>query len=87
MESLEQRVERIEARNAAVEGDKAWEVSNARKILIAVFTFFIIGFYLQAVGVHEAWTHALVGTLGFMVSTLSMPFFRRAWVRYIWKRK
>ena len=81
MDTLEQRVEKIEARNAKVEADKAWEGSLTRKTLIVVFTYVIIGLYLEAIEVAQPWINAIVPTVGFTLSTLTMPFFKKLWVR------
>lgn len=80
--TLEQRVEDIEKRNANVEADKAWETSTTRKCLLALCTYVAIGLYLWAIGVSSPWIHAIVPALGFMISTLTMPFFKERWIRY-----
>ena len=40
--SLEERVAKIEARNAKVEADKAWETSWVRRFSIALLTYGVI---------------------------------------------
>ena len=84
MEDLEQRVRRIEERNVRVGVDKAWETSWTRRALLALFTYLAIGFYLQAIGISKPWINAIVPAVGFMISTLTMPFFKNLWLR---KRK
>ena len=42
IQSLEQKLNKITERNQRVEGDKAWEISWARKLLIFVLTYFIM---------------------------------------------
>lgn len=82
METLEERVKKIEERNARVQADKAWEGSVTRKVLVAVFTYAIIGIFFTIVGVVSPWVNAIVPTLGFLLSTLTMPFFKKVWIRY-----
>lgn len=81
MEHLEQRIQRIEERNEKVEADKAWETSATRRALIALFSYIAIGLYLWAIGVPKAWINAIVPTAGFMISTLTMPFFKKYWLK------
>lgn len=87
MDTLEQRIERIEGRNRKVEADKAWEGSLVRKALIAVFTYVVIGLFLVVIGVVKPWVNAIVPTIGFMLSTLTMPFFKRMWIKYCLEKK
>lgn len=81
LKELEKRVKNIEDRNKKVELDKAWEVSYTRRFILVVFTYVSIGFYLQAIGVNQAWLHAIVPSIAFMLSTLTMPFFKKLWIR------
>jgi hypothetical protein len=39
---LENDIKKINERNSRVEDDKAWETSWTRRIIIGVFTYFII---------------------------------------------
>ncbi len=80
MASLEERIKRIEQRNRSVESDKAWETSVSRRVLIVLFTYLAIGLYLFAINVQPWWLHAIVPTAGFLLSTLTLPFFRERWI-------
>lgn len=80
MSTLEERVKNIEERNRRVEIDKAWEISYTRRLLLIVFTYLAIGFYLQAINVTNPWMNAIVPSVAFMLSTLTLPFFKRIWV-------
>ncbi len=87
MESnLEQRGKKIEERNQRVEDDKAWETSWTRRILLAAFTYIAIGLYLWAIEISRPWLNAIVPTVGFMISTLAMPFFKNSWLKNLRKR-
>lgn len=77
---LEARIKKIEERNAKKEVDKAWETSYPRRALIAIFTYLAIAFYFLAINIPNAWLNAIVPTLGFLLSTLTLPFFKRFWV-------
>lgn len=80
MENLEQRIQTIEERNAKVEADKQWETSWTRFFLLVFFTYVAIGLYLFAIEVARPWIHAIVPAVGFMISTLTMPFFKKIWL-------
>ena len=81
MSTLEERVKAIEERNKKVELDKDWEQSWARKILIAFFTYLAIALYLNFVVGVEPWVNAIVPTVGFLLSTLTFPFFKSIWLK------
>ncbi len=81
MESLEERVSRIEERNRAVGADKAWETSWSRKLVIVVCTYIAVGIFLSVINVQRPWLSAIVPAIAFTLSTLTMPFFKKAWLR------
>ena len=84
---LEKRIKIIEERNRRVESDKAWETSYTRRALLVLFTYLAIGFYLQAIDIPRPWLNAIVPAVAFMLSTLTLPFFRRMWLRHVYKNK
>lgn len=83
LEQLDQRISKIEARNKKVEHDKTWETSYTRRGLLILFTYLTIGFYLKAIEVPNPWLNAIVPSLAFWLSTLTLPFLRKLWERYI----
>ena len=87
MDSLEERVQKIEERNKAVELDKAWETSWTRRLLIVAFTYIAIGIFLSVIHVDRPWLASIVPAVGFTLSTLTMPFFKNAWLKKLRKSK
>lgn len=83
LKELENKINGIEERNKKVEYDKAWELSYFRRILLMLFTYLAIGVYLKAVHIEEPWLNAIVPTTAFMLSTLTLPFFKKIWLKYI----
>ncbi|MEK7179232.1 MAG: hypothetical protein AAB727_03200 [Patescibacteria group bacterium] len=81
MESLEQKIQKIEERNQRVEADKAWETSWTRRILLTLFTYLAIGVYMWAIDIPSSWLNAVVPAVAFMLSTLTMPFFKKLWLK------
>lgn len=84
--TLEERVAKIEERNKRVEKDKAWETSWTRKALIALFTYLAISLYLKFIVGINPWINAIVPTVGFLLSTLTLPWFKTLWSKYIHKK-
>ena len=80
-QSLEKRIEEIESRNKRVEEDKAWETSYTRRLLLIAFTYVSIGLYLNVIQVKDAWLNAIVPSIGFLLSTLTLPFFKNLWLK------
>lgn len=78
-EEIKNEIEEIKRRNSSVELDKAWETSWVRRALIAVFTYLSIGIYMWAIQIDRPWLNAIVPAVGFMLSTLTMPWFKKAW--------
>ncbi|OHB21698.1 MAG: hypothetical protein A2939_04920 [Parcubacteria group bacterium RIFCSPLOWO2_01_FULL_48_18] len=81
MESIEQKVQKIEERNLRVEADKAWETSWTRRILLTLFTYLAVGVYMWAIDISRPWLNAVVPAVAFMLSTLTMPLFRKLWLK------
>jgi len=86
LKKLEEEIEKIKERNRRVEADKSWEISYTRRILLILFTYLAIGFYLQAISIPQPWLNAIVPAVAFMLSTLTIPFFKKLWLRYIYKK-
>src|SRR5438128_1687873 len=81
MATIEERVEKIEQRNKNVELDKKWETSWTRRGLIALFTYLAIALYLEFVVGIDPWVNAIVPTVGFLLSTLTLPYFKSLWLK------
>jgi len=84
--NIEERIEKIEERNRIVEQNKSWETSWTRKVLLILFTYLAIALYLKYIVGINPWINAIVPAVGFLLSTLSLPWFKNLWVKYIyWK--
>lgn len=81
IEDIKKEIEAIKMRNKSVEIDKMWEISWTRRILIAIFTYLAIGIYMRAVSIDRPWLNAIVPTIGFMLSTLVLPWFKKIWIK------
>ena len=79
---LEERVRKIEERNARVEVAKAWETSWTRRFLIIVLTYIVVAVTLTIIGVSRPWVNAIIPAIGFTLSTLSIPYFKNLWLKH-----
>lgn len=86
LNDLEKRIEKIESRNQSVEANKAWETSYTRRFLIAVFTYLAIALYLKYIVGIDPWINAIVPTVGFLLSTITLPYFKKVWGKYIYRK-
>ncbi|MBI3984600.1 MAG: hypothetical protein HY344_01470 [Candidatus Levybacteria bacterium] len=84
--SIEERIQKIEKRNKEVESNKSWETSWSRKILLSFFTYFSIALYLKYIVQIDPWVNAIVPAIGFLLSTLTLPYFKKLWEKYIYKQ-
>ena len=81
LESLTKDVEQIKERNRKVELDKKWEISLTRRFLLVSFTYLSIGLYMNFINIKNAWLNAIVPSIGFLLSTLTLPFFKKCWIK------
>ena len=86
LSELESRIKTIENRNASVELDKAWETSLFRKLLLMSFTYLSLGLYMYVISVADPWINAVVPTIGFFLSTLTLPIFKTYWRKNIYNK-
>jgi len=82
LKQLGKDLAQIKRRNKNVEGDKAWETSYTRRALLTLFTYIAIGAYLQAIGIADPWLNAIVPAVAFMLSTLTLPYFKGLWLKH-----
>ena len=79
-EELEKRVSDIEKRNKRVEGDKAWETSTLRKVLILIMTYIFAVLYLKIADTTNPFFGAVVPTVGFYLSTQTLNVIKKKWL-------
>lgn len=79
---VKKELERIIERNKRVEADKAWETSLTRRFIIALMTYLLIVLFLWIIKIPHPWLNALVPTIAFILSTLTLPFFKKWWSKY-----
>jgi len=81
LEQIKFDIETIKERNRRVENDKAWETSLTRKILIAILTYIVIVIFFYFANLPKPFINAIVPTLGFFISTLSVSLVKNFWIK------
>lgn len=81
LEELSREIEKIKERNRRVEADKIWETSLMRRTLLVLFTYISIGLYMDVINVQNPWLNAVIPSIGFLLSTLTLPFFKDYWLK------
>jgi len=85
-ESIEQTLAQLHARNRRVEADKAWETSKFRIGIIVVITYIVSVIVMYVIKVDRYYLSALIPTIGFLLSTLSLPVLKRWWVKKYYEK-
>ncbi|MCA9485597.1 MAG: hypothetical protein KC506_02015 [Nanoarchaeota archaeon] len=80
MVDIEKEVKQIKERNKKVEADKAWETSITRKLLLAIITYIVIALFFIVANLPKPFINPIVPTLGFVISTLALPIFKKIWI-------
>lgn len=79
---IKDRLSKIEARNRRVELDKTWETSWIRRLLILIFTYGLIGLYMNAVNIDRPWLNAVIPSFGFLLSTFTIGWLKTLWLNH-----
>lgn len=78
---FESEIKSIKERNKRVELDKKWETSLERKLLVAALTYIVMALIFNSAQVPSPFFNALIPTLGFLLSTLTLDFAKQQWVK------
>ncbi len=85
IEDLKQEIDEIKSRNKRVECDKAWETSRSRKMLILVLTYIVIVIFFLVAKLPDPFVNALVPSVAFLLSTMTIPLFKKWWTNKFYK--
>jgi hypothetical protein len=81
LEELQKEIDEIKKRNRRVEADKAWETSWMRKFVISALTYIVIVTFFYFAGLPKPLVNAIVPAIAFILSTLSVPLFKKWWLK------
>jgi len=84
--NTKKEIESIKERNTRVEADKAWEVSWARRGVIAVLTYLVIVLFFYSANLPNPFVNAVIPTIGFLLSTLTLGALKRIWLERVYKK-
>ncbi|MCE9541849.1 hypothetical protein K8R03_04835 [Candidatus Kaiserbacteria bacterium] len=80
IEKIQQDIAEIKERNLRVEAEKAWEGSVSRIVTIMAITYIVACVALYVIGNDHPFRNGLIPTIGFFLSTQSIPFLKNIWV-------
>ena len=80
--ALATEIAALKHRNHRVEADKAWETSRCRKLALVGITYIFAVILMASIGIDRPFVHALVPTMGYYLSTLSLSVIKRYWLRF-----
>lgn len=86
IEELQFEINEIKKRNQRVEADKAWETSWIRKIIILLVTYIVVVLFFYFAQLPKPFINAIVPAVGFVLSTLTISFFKKWWVNKVYKK-
>lgn len=85
--NVEEEINKINKRNERVEKDKAWEKSKTRVLFILLITYITTATVFFFIGINNYLLNALIPTVGFYLSTLTLPFLKEWWVKKVYKNE
>ncbi|MCK5474678.1 MAG: hypothetical protein KAI53_04680 [Candidatus Aenigmarchaeota archaeon] len=86
LKHLEKEIHKITQRNSRIETDKACEASRTRRFIVVILTYFVIVAFFFTAGPPKPFTNSIVPALAFVLSTLSLSFFKKLWLKRIYKK-
>lgn len=83
---IEKEIFKINQRNQRVELEKAWETSWARKMIVAVLTYLVVVCFFFFAQLSDPFLNSVVPAAAFIVSNLSLPIFKKLWLKFNHKK-
>lgn len=83
LEDLQKEIDEIKSRNKRVEADKAWETSWTRRLLVLALTYIVIVIFFFVAKLPDPFANAVVPSVAFLLSTMTVPLFKKWWTRNI----
>jgi hypothetical protein len=80
IEELAKEIDLLKERNQRVEREKAWETSSTRALSIVVLTYTVMTIVMYVIGITRFYVDSIIPTLGFFLSTQSLPIVKRWWM-------
>ncbi|MFH0906407.1 MAG: hypothetical protein V1824_03650 [archaeon] len=87
IELIKEEINKIKERNKRVELDKAWELSGFRNIVILILSYIVTTLFFYITKIPNTFIESIIPAIGFFLSTLSLPIFKKIWIKYFHKNK
>ena len=81
IQEITEQLNQINERNKRVELDKSWEVSFTRRLFISLVTYIVASIWLWNINEPNFLLKAIVPTVGYILSTLSIPQLKKIWIK------
>jgi hypothetical protein len=78
---VEAELTQLRQRNIRVEADKAWETSYTRVVFLLCLTYMVTASVFWLITVPHPLRNALIPTVGYWLSTQSLPYVKKWWLR------
>ncbi|MFA7277941.1 MAG: hypothetical protein WC101_03065 [Candidatus Gracilibacteria bacterium] len=85
LEKIAEEIDQLKDRNKRVDINKAWETSKTRKALILMLTYIVVVIFFFVAHLPNPFINAIVPSLGFFLSTLSVSVVKGWWMKNIYK--
>jgi hypothetical protein len=82
IKQLEKDIQDIRERNKKVEANKSWETSLSRKLIISILTYLTMVIFFFFAKLPSPFVNAIAPSLAFVLSTLTLSFFKNLWLRF-----
>ncbi len=81
IESLQHDIDALKERNVRVEAEKAWETSSLRIGTIVLLTYIVAVLLMISLQTPQPFFAAFMPTVGFFLSTQTLPVLQRWYLR------
>lgn len=85
--NITEEIQKIHERNARVTVDKAWETSFTRRGSIAILTYITVVIVLSISEAQHPFVAGIFPPIGYILSTLSLPFIKSFWMKAFYGKK
>ncbi len=81
---IEDQLAKLEFKCKSNDLNYAWNNSWFRRIMTAVLTYLVVLLFFVVGQLPRPLINALIPTVGFILSTLTIGYFKKIWIKYIY---
>ncbi|MCA9386583.1 hypothetical protein KC669_00970 [Candidatus Dojkabacteria bacterium] len=78
---LEEKVEKLNLLNRYTQMQDEWDKSITRIVLVVIFTYAFVVLFMYFLGVKNPLLNALLPAGAYILSTRTIPYFKKIWIR------